>query len=606
MRTIVICFVAAACGMAQPQAAPQQGGQQQGGRAGQGGRGGQGGGGQQAQQVPSKSRRVAGSSLGFIRIGGADQNMWFGWNVGVPASVYKGLTYSDALEKLDLATVANTIGSPNVKVSYEVPKLLTPNLQPGELRAIVYRLREMNQQMRVYRAENIPSDPAAQLKLFEFAKALNVETIEGNPGSASLADLDKLATEIGVNLAITSKDPKAAMTALNGRGKRLGISADTGVWMQENIKPVDGLAIVKDKLMVVNVRDRSALGPKGHDVVMGAGAGGLGEFFLAAYRAEIKPLTIVIEASNEAELLKSLDGFEQKTMLQAMTARVNKMLDSPAGKIRDGSRLDADMRKQIEAAVPREAIVKPKKPRKLLVTDIQMYSGHGTIPHGNYMLELMAKTGAFEATFSNDPNMLKYPKIKEFDAVFLNNVCGMTFPDPEVRDGILRFVREGGGIGGNHAVTFSNNHWPDYIEMMGGFAGAHHTEKQVMKVDDPNSPLMKSFGSVPFEHTDEFYIMPEGTPFSRDKQHVLMSIDVEKSDRATSGKFCPECTRKDQDYAFVWIKTFGKGRVYISPLGHTPIMYTDKRWTTHMLAAVQFILGDLDADTTPSSKLAKK
>lgn len=592
MRTIVIGLVAAACTFAQP----QQQGTPQGGR-----------GAQQAQQVPTKSRRVAGSSLGFIRIGAADQNMWFGWNVGVAASVYKGLTYSEALEKLDLATVANTIGSPNVKVSYEVPKLLTPNLQPGELRAIVYRLREMNQQMRVYRAETIPADAAAQRKLFEFAKALNVETIEGDPGKASLAELDKLANEIGVNLAITSKDPKTAMTALTGRSKRLGISADTGVWMQENIKPVDGLAIVKDKLMVVNVRDRNTLGPKGHDVVMGAGVGGLGEFFLGAFRAGIKPLTIVIDAASEAELMKSLDGFEQKTMLAAMTARVNQMLDSPAGKIRDGSRLDADTRKQIETAVPREAIVKPKKPRKLLVTDIQMYSGHGTIPHGNYMLELMAKyTGAFEPTFSNDPNLLKYPKIKEFDAVFLNNVCGMTFPDPEVREGILRFVREGGGIAGNHAVTFSNNHWQDYIEMLGGFAGAHHTEKQVMKVDDPSSPLMKSFGPASFEHTDEFYIMPDGTPFSRDKQHVLMSIDVEKSDRATAGRFCPECTRKDQDYAFVWIKTFGKGRVYVSPLGHTPIMYTDKRWTTHMLAAVQFILGDLDADTTPSSKLAKK
>src|SRR5262249_10565012 len=201
------------------------------------------------------------------------------------------------------------------KVSYEVPKLLTPNLQPGELRAIVYRLREMNQQMRVYRADTIPTDGAAQRRLFEFAKALNVETVEGNPGSASLADLDNLATEIGVNLAITSKDPKAAMASLNGRSNRLGVSADTGVWMQENIKPVDGLAIVKDRLMVVNVRDRNAPGPKGHDVVMGAGAGDLGQFFLAAFRAGIKPLTIVIEASNEAELMKSLDGFEQKTML---------------------------------------------------------------------------------------------------------------------------------------------------------------------------------------------------------------------------------------------------------------------------------------------------
>ena len=130
-----------------------------------------------------------------------------------------------------------------------------------------------------------------------------------------------------------------------------------------------------------------------------------------------------------------------------MTARVKQMLDSPEGKIRGPERLPADMKQQIDAAIPRQAIVKPKKARKLLVTDVQMYSGHSSIPHGNLMLELLGKyTGAFEPTFSNDWSYLKYPKIKEYDAVWLNNVCGMVHNDPEVREGILRFLREGGAI----------------------------------------------------------------------------------------------------------------------------------------------------------------
>jgi type 1 glutamine amidotransferase len=95
-------------------------------------------------------------------------------------------------------------------------------------------------------------------------------------------------------------------------------------------------------------------------------------------------------------------------------------------------------------------------------------------------------------------------------------------------------------------------------------------------------------------------------PYSREKQHVLLSIDVEKSDRATAGRFCTECTRTDQDYGLAWIKTYGKGRTYFTPLGHTEIMYTDKRWTGHLLSAIQYILGDLDADATPSAKLKKK
>ena len=55
-----------------------------------------------------------------------------------------------------------------------------------------------------------------------------------------------------------------------------------------------------------------------------------------------------------------------------------------------------------------------------------------------------------------------------------------------------------------------------------------------------------------------------------------------------------------------WIKTYGKGRVYCTPLGHTPILYTSPQWEQHMLAAVQYMLGDLDADATPSAKIKQK
>jgi len=286
---------------------------------------------------------------------------------------------------------------------------------------------------------------------------------------------------------------------------------------------------------------------------------------------------------------------------------VRTMLASPAGAIRGPDKLEPDMRQQIAAAAPRQALRPPLKPRKLLVTDIQMYSGHSTIPHGNWLLELMGKqTGAFTPVFSNDLDLLKYPKIKEFDAVYLNNVCGMVYNDPEVRDGLLRFVREGGGIGGHHAVTFANNHWPEFAEMMGGWAGAHHIEKQMIKVDDPGSPLTASLGSASFEHTDEFYIFPPSSPYSRNKQRVLLSIDVAASDRATEGRFCAQCTRPDQDYGLAWIRTYGKGRTYFTPLGHTTTFYTDQRWTTHLLAAIQYLLGDLDADSSPVTTRASK
>ena len=377
--------------------------------------------------------------------------------------------------------------------------------------------------------------------------------------------------------------------------------------MQAGIKPVDGLAIVKDKLLHVRVSDRSALGAKGRPVPLGEGAGALSDFFLAAYKAGIKPsFTIESIGATEADMVKNLSAFE-RVMWPAMAERVRVMLDVArrtdsrrrpaacrhAGADRRGGAAAGDRRRRRSRAScssPTSRCTRATAPSRTAIC----------------MLELMAKyTGAFEATFSNDLELLKYPKIKEFDAVFLNNVCGMVHNDPEVREGIMRFVREGGGIGGNHAVTYANNNWPEFSEMMGGWAGAHHIEKQMLKIDDPSSPLMKPFGTESFEHTDEFYIFPTYSPYSREKAHVLLSIDVEKSDRATAGRFCVLCTRPDQDYGVAWVKAYGKGRTYFTPLGHTTIMYTDKRWTQHMLAAVQYILGDLEVDATPGAKARK-
>ena len=558
------------------------------------------------EQIPSISMRPTGSSLGTIRVGAADKNIWFDWRVGVPSTAMKSLTLSEMLPKVDLLSVANVEASNTQIVSLEIPKKLDYRLQPGERNAVVYRFKELGEQVLAYRVDSIGADEATRRKVFAFAKAINAPTIVVPADGAALTELDKLAEEFAINVAVESKgDPKVVMRAIEGRGKRIGVAADLGAWMQAGVKPVDGLAIVKERLLLVSVADRSALGAGGREVPLGTGAGGLGDFFLSAWRGGVKPLLITVQSTgpSEADLLKNLTAFE-RVMWPAMAERVRQMLETPAGKIRGADRLKPEERQPIEAAAPKQAIVKPKKARKLLVTDIQMYSGHSTIPHGNLLLELMAKnTGAFEPTFSNDLNLLKYPKIKEFDAVYLNNVCGMVYNDPEVRDGILRFVREGGGIGGHHAVTFAGNNWPEFADMMGGWAGAHHVEKQTIRIDDPNSPLTKSFGSASFEHIDEFYQFPPGSPYSREKQHILLSIDVDKSDRATDSRLCPQCTRPDQDYGLAWIRTYGQGRTYFTPLGHTDIFYTDQRWTQHLLAAIQYILGDLDADATPSAKV---
>jgi type 1 glutamine amidotransferase len=170
---------------------------------------------------------------------------------------------------------------------------------------------------------------------------------------------------------------------------------------------------------------------------------------------------------------------------------------------------------------------------------------------------------------------------------------------------LSRYVREGGGLAGHHGAGRASSDWPEMAEILGARAGAHAIpdEKVTVKLDDPKSPINAVFGGRPFEITDEFF--RPAAPYSREKLHVLLSFDVEKTEMDQS-RDCAVCAREDNDYAISWIHNYGKGRVFYSTLGHNPGAFWNSRILEHFLAGIQFILGDLKADTTPSARLAAR
>ena len=213
-----------------------------------------------APPVPSVSKRPNGGGLATIRMGAPDNNMWFGWRVALPTAAFRGLTFSDALAKADVIPVASVEASSTQITSFEVPKPLDQRLQTNERNAVVYRLREIAESIMAYRVDNIGPDAAMRRRVFEFAKAINAPLIITSADAANPAELDKLAEEFEINVALESKgDPKTVMAALEGRGKRMGVSAHLGGWAQAGIKAVDGLGVVKGRLLHMTAADRSAL-----------------------------------------------------------------------------------------------------------------------------------------------------------------------------------------------------------------------------------------------------------------------------------------------------------------------------------------------------------
>ena len=178
-----------------------------------------------ASLPPSVSVRPAGPTIR------ASAAALLGWSVGARASAFQSLTFSEAAGKVDAAGMALIEGFSAQKVSPEIQKNLDYNLSPDEVAVVRRRLSELRLQMPAYHIDVIPADESSRRKLFEFAKSLGVELIVSGSQPASLANLDQLANEFGVNVALENLSPKSVAGALQGRGQRIGVVADLGKWM---------------------------------------------------------------------------------------------------------------------------------------------------------------------------------------------------------------------------------------------------------------------------------------------------------------------------------------------------------------------------------------
>jgi len=254
---------------------------------------------------------------------------------------------------------------------------------------------------------------------------------------------------------------------------------------------------------------------------------------------------------------------------------------------------------KIEKAMPAKARAAPKRPRKLLVFNLCGPKGfrHGCIPYWDKALEIMGrKTGAFAAVVSDDMSMFRPENLKQFDAVCLNNTTRLKFDEP-LRKSLMSFIKGGKGIVGIHAATDNFNDWPEAQEMMGGKFTGHpwrSGDTVAIKLDQPNHPLMAAFKGKGFKIKDEIY-RTDPPLYSRDKQLVLMSLDMSDEKTRNIGGFKPT----DEDTGISWVKSFGKGRLFYCSLGHNNEVTWNPPVLQHVLDGIQFAFGDFKVDTKP-------
>jgi type 1 glutamine amidotransferase len=543
------------------------------------------------------------------------------WDLAIPGM---GLTFLESVVRADAALVPFVEASSTQRVSQQVQKNLDYNLTAAEVAAV---RAGMGQNVRVgaYRVDNLSADAATRRRVFELAQDLGATTIVV-PGNTDVAGLDTLAEEFRVTVAVLSSSAET-MKAMEGRSRRLGVGIDTGQWAQDGTNVREGIGRVKDRLLYVLVRDRSARGANAQNVAPGKGVANLREFFAELERRDDRspvvttrvPIAMTIDTTGvvkaPADLFTAVAAFEDVVQIAYATnfneysrtrpIRFDVVTPSRGETLAPAEieRRAADTRARIDAAISNKPFATPRRPRKLLVIESLEGMSHNTIPHTNVMIQRMGeKTGAWTTVFSNDLSNLRYPKVKEYDAIFLNSIVGEFLPDPALRADLVRYVNEGGGVGGIHGTPWASRNWDEFAEMIGAQNAPHRIESGIIRLYDKSSPLVGPFNNEDLPHREEYYRFEhEGPTRVRwNNVRVLLTVDLDEKVPNSTDKPWQGYRRPDKVYPLAWIREYGKGRVFYNSMGHMPETFMRPEIVGHFLVGMQYILGDVDANATPN------
>ena len=267
---------------------------------------------------------------------------------------------------------------------------------------------------------------------------------------------------------------------------------------------------------------------------------------------------------------------------------------------------------KITQALPAKAPAPPKQPRKILIYSKTAGFRHGSIPVGIKALTMMGdKTGAYTALASEDESMFAPEKLRAFDAVLMLNTTldclkpkfekGNAESEKQARDreemlkkSLEDFVASGKGLMGTHSATDTYHGWKAYNKMMGGtFAGHPWHEKVPVKNLEPSHPLNAAFGGMDFEIIDEIYQFRADTALPTERR-MLLALDTKKMD-------VKKGNRKDGLYPVSWVSTYEQGRTFYCSLGHRDEIYWNPMILKHYLAGIQYVVGDLSVNTSPTA-----
>ena len=256
----------------------------------------------------------------------------------------------------------------------------------------------------------------------------------------------------------------------------------------------------------------------------------------------------------------------------------------------------------------------PAKKRLLFLTHAALYKHTSLGPAEKAVTEL-GQAGGFDVTTVEgykqdaaqiDLKFLTPEYLAAFDGLMLMTNGNLPLSEAQ-KKALLDFVAGGKGFIGAHCAALTLYDYPQFGEMLGGYyrRSIRQNAVAVLKVEDTTHPATRMLGGN-WPLVDEFYLfgtapwdasrpkdnidvlfgnhIPMG--FSRDRVHVLLSLDTQK----TNITGFPDVVAGG-DYPQAWWRDYGKGRSFYTSLGHRDDIWSnDPVFRAHVLGGIRWAL----------------
>lgn len=202
------------------------------------------------------------------------------WRLAVQAWTFNRFSFFEAVDKTASIGVRYIEAFPGQRLCAEKPDARFHHNMPEEDRiAAMDKLKAAGVTLVNYGVVGLPNDEAKCREVFDFAKAMGIETIVSEPPEDAFEVIDKLCQEYEINVAVHNHptpshywNPDTVLEVAKDRSKWIGACADTGHWSRSEIVPVDALKKLEGRIVSFHLKDLNEFGvKKAHDVPWGTG-----------------------------------------------------------------------------------------------------------------------------------------------------------------------------------------------------------------------------------------------------------------------------------------------------------------------------------------------